>query len=185
MPPLPLVVPVMPLGEGLPHAGLSSILRRRFREREAIFALDDGMAPPLCPLGPPAGAWGRLLGTEALDPSGLAAWKATAVRFLPIIIVLHLSHLSRGPQSLCLGTEALDTSGLATCKGTTVRIPFCHRLHSYISPRVHRLCTPALRLCIDAVDIASRRPDVPSRTSWACRSGGTVSTLSTKRLEHP
>ena len=53
---------------------------RRCKEREAVFALDDGLAPPLSPLGPPAGPWGRLQGTEALAASALPAWKATAVR---------------------------------------------------------------------------------------------------------
>lgn len=55
------------------------LLLRRFKEREAVFALDDGAAPPLSPPGPPGGAWGRLLGTEAFEPSDLAYWKATAV----------------------------------------------------------------------------------------------------------
>lgn len=55
---------------------------RRWRERQAIFALDDGCAPPLCPRGG-GGTWGRLLGTQQLDPSPLTALKATAVGLPP------------------------------------------------------------------------------------------------------
>lgn len=55
---------------------------RRWRERQAIFALDDGCAPPLCPRGG-GGTWGRLLGTQQLDLSPLAALKATAVGLPP------------------------------------------------------------------------------------------------------
>lgn len=54
---------------------------RRWRERQTIYTLDDGAAPPLCPQGAgSATAWGRLMGTHALDPSGLLACKATAVK---------------------------------------------------------------------------------------------------------
>ena len=60
---------------------------RRWREREAIFALDEGAAPPLSPLGP-GGTWGRLHSTEWLAASPLLAWKATAVQFLLLFFSL-------------------------------------------------------------------------------------------------
>lgn len=55
------------------------------QEREAIVALDDGVAPPLCPRAP-AACGGGTLGSEAEWPcgcvmpdGGLVKWKATAV----------------------------------------------------------------------------------------------------------
>ena len=45
-------------------------LGRKSKEREAIFAADDGAAPPLSQRGP-ALPWGHLGGSEALMPPGL------------------------------------------------------------------------------------------------------------------
>ena len=54
-------------------------MSRRYKEREAIYLLDDGQAPPLYPRGE-SYPWGTMHGTEALDPSELRRWKSAAVR---------------------------------------------------------------------------------------------------------
>jgi hypothetical protein len=85
-----------------------------------VFALDDGLAPPLSPLGPPAGPWGRLQGTEGLAADSLLAWKATAVRHSrrPVQVAVGLSPplllTARGPThadgwrvNACLYVSAL------------------------------------------------------------------------------
>lgn len=55
-----------------------SSLRRRMKEREAVALTDDGQAAPLYPKGLSYGG-GVLHGTDALDPSPVRRWKATAV----------------------------------------------------------------------------------------------------------
>ena len=51
-------------------------LCRKSKEREAIFAADDGAAPPLSQRGP-ALPWGHLGGSEALMPPGLRQVRLT------------------------------------------------------------------------------------------------------------
>lgn len=57
---------------------------------------------------PGAACWAQ----KRLIPPASPPGRPPRCAFLPVFIVLHLSLLSRGPQSLRLGTEALDTSGL-------------------------------------------------------------------------
>ncbi|KAG2497200.1 hypothetical protein HYH03_004789 [Edaphochlamys debaryana] len=81
--------------------GQNEVAYRRFKEREAVLAGDDGLPPPLCPQsaydyagdveGAAAGGGGttvrrrrkdplsQMYGSEALDPSPLRRWKAVAV----------------------------------------------------------------------------------------------------------
>ncbi|KAK9806814.1 hypothetical protein WJX72_003626 [[Myrmecia] bisecta] len=59
--------------------GRNEWLYRKHKERKAIFLADDGSAPHLFLKGLDIYHWGLLYGTERLDPSGLRAWKATAV----------------------------------------------------------------------------------------------------------
>eukprot|EP00884_Botryococcus_braunii_P001118 jgi/Botrbrau1/11006/Bobra.101_1s0004.1 len=58
--------------------GRNELFFRRMKEREAVALTDDGQAAPLYPKGPSYGG-GVLHGTDALDPSPLRRWKATAV----------------------------------------------------------------------------------------------------------
>lgn len=48
---------------------------RRWRERAAIAAADNGDAPPLSWRGPSPSPWGQLYGTQVLDPSELRPLK--------------------------------------------------------------------------------------------------------------
>lgn len=52
---------------------------RKWREREAVFAMDDGQAAPLTRKQPREGPWGGLHATEQLAPAYLLPWKASVV----------------------------------------------------------------------------------------------------------
>ncbi|GAB4818075.1 hypothetical protein N2152v2_005121 [Parachlorella kessleri] len=62
------------------YLGNNELQYRRWREQAAIYSADNGDAPPLSWRGAATPSpWGRLYGTQALDPSDLPSLKATAV----------------------------------------------------------------------------------------------------------
>lgn len=66
---------------------------RKLKEREAIYLLDDGQAPPLYTKGE-SYPWGTMHSTEALEPSDLRYWKSSAVS--TVTSCLHSSYDSHG-----------------------------------------------------------------------------------------
>lgn len=70
-------------GQGCPYVD-KDISHRKLKEREAIYALDKGQAPPLYTKGE-SYPWGTMHSSEALDPSGLRCWKSSAVSISPIL----------------------------------------------------------------------------------------------------